>query len=354
MLKNYFKSALRNFNRNKIFSAIKILGLSIGISAALVIFLIVHYEFNFDKFEKNRDRIYRVVLDAKFNGNEGHSAAVQAPLSNAIKNEITGVDETVPVMQFQGDASAKVSLKRSPGNEVVFKKQPDIIFTNEQYFNLLNYQFIAGMAAAAMKDPFSVVLTESRSQQYFPNIPATDVIGRQITYNDNLTATVAGIVKDLNEETQFTASEFISFNTIAKTSLQRDFMMDVWNDWMAYSQVYVKISKGGTRGRVEAQLKTLLNKYNKDANKDAANQMAFHLQPLGDIHFDNNYPSVGGRIANESTLYGLLAIGAFLLLLGSINFINLTTAQSSSRAKEIGVRKTMGSSKKQSCLSIFN
>lgn len=347
MLKNYFKIALRNFWRNKVFSTINVFGLSIGISAALVIFLIVHFEFSFDKFEKDRDRIYRIVIDAKFNGSEGHSTGVQAPLSSAIQNEVTGIDKTVPVMQFQGDATAKVSIvKKGVLDPVIFKNQPNIIFTNRQYFQLLDYKFIAGSQEAAMKDPFSIVLTESRSQQYFPGIPSQDVIGRQITYNNNLTATVSGIVKDLNEQTVFTATEFISFATIAKTNMQKEFMMDVWNDWMAYSQLFIKISKGNTPARTEAQLKNLLNKYNKDANKDAANTMAFHLQPLNDIHFNNKYPAVGGRVADKSTLYGLLAIATFLLLLGCINFINLTTAQASHRAKEIGIRKTMGSSKK--------
>src|SRR6185437_1759416 len=124
------------------------------------------------------------------------------------------------------------------------------------------------------------------------------------------------------------------------------FMMDVWNDWMAYSQLYIKLSKGASAQKTELQLKSLLNKYDKDANKDAANTLAFHLQPLSDIHFNKNYPAVGGRIADKSTLYGLLAIAAFLLLLGCINFINLTTAQASQRTKEIGIRKTMGSSRK--------
>jgi ABC-type lipoprotein release transport system permease subunit len=106
MLKNYFITAFRNFWRNKVFSAINIFGLSIGISAALVIFLIVYYEFSYDTFESNKDRIYRVVLDAKFNGTEGHSSGIPAPLSNAIKREVTGVDLSVPLMQFQGDATA--------------------------------------------------------------------------------------------------------------------------------------------------------------------------------------------------------------------------------------------------------
>ena len=144
MLKNYFTIAFRNFWRNKVFSIINVSGLSIGISAALVIFLIVNYEFSFDKFEKDRDRIYRIVMDLKMNGTEGHSPAVPAPLSSAIQNEVTGIEATVPVMQFQGDATAKVSITKNVAKPVVYKKQANIVFTNQQYFQLLSYQWIAG------------------------------------------------------------------------------------------------------------------------------------------------------------------------------------------------------------------
>ena len=345
MLKNYFKTAFRNFRRNKIFSIINVFGLAIGISAALVIFLIVHYEFNFDKFEKDQNLIYRVVIDAKFNGTEGHNAGVQAPLSKAVQNEVTGVDLTVPLRQFQGNATAKVSIaKKSESAPLVFKNQDKIIFTNPQYFQLLNYDWIAGSQKTALADPFSVVLTESRAMQYFPNVSAQNVIGRQITYNDTLTATVSGVIKNLDEQTVFNAAEFISYATISKTSLQKDFMMDSWNGW--FTQLYIRLSKNTSPKKTEAQLENLLNKYDKDANKNPAFQIAFHLQPLNDIHFNSKYASAGVRIADKSTLYGLLAIAAFLLLLGCINFINLTTAQASQRAKEIGIRKTMGSSRK--------
>lgn len=344
MFKNYFTTAFRNFQRNKIFSIINVFGLSIGISAALVIFLIVHYEFNFDKFEKDQNQIYRVVIDAKFNGTEGHNAGVQAPLSDAVQNEVTGVDLTVPLRQFQGDATKVSITNKGEAIPSVFKKQDKIIFTNPQYFELLNYDWIAGSQKTALADPFSVVLTESRAQQYFPHVSPENVIGRQISYNDNITATVSGVVKDLKEQTVFDAAEFISYATIAKTSLQKEFMMDSWDGW--FTQLYIRLSKNTSPEKTEAQLENLLNKYDKDANKNPALQIAFHLQPLSDIHFDNRYASPGERIADKSTLYGLLAIAAFLLLLGCINFINLTTAQASQRAKEIGIRKTMGSSRK--------
>jgi len=353
MLRNYFTTAFRNIWRNKTFSLINVLGLSIGISAALVIFLIVHYEFSYDTFEKGKDRIYRVVLDAKFNGFEGHSTGVQAPLSTAVANEMTGIELTVPVMTFQGDGTVKVSVARDDANPVVYKKQPNIVFTNPQYFQLLQYRWMAGSQQAALKDPFSVVLSESRAVAYFPNTSLPDIIGKEIVYNENMPLKVTGIVKDLDETTHFTALEFISFSTIAKTNLQNNFMMNVWNDWMAYSFLYVKLAKNATVDAEEIQLKTLLNKYNKDANKDANNTMAFRLQPLNDIHFNPIYQGFGNRIASRATLYGLLAIAAFLLVLGCINFINLTTAQATRRAKEIGIRKTMGSSKTQLVLQFL-
>ncbi len=348
MIKNYFTTAFRNLWRNKTFSFINVLGLAIGISASLVIFLIVHYESSYDTFEKDAGRIYRVVLDAKFNGQEGHSAGVLAPLSTAMANEMTGVELTVPVMSFQGDGNAKISIERENAHPVVYKKQPFVAFTNPEYFQLLPYQWIAGSSQTALKNPFSVVLTESRATAYFPNTPVADIIGKQIVYNDDLRTTVSGVVKDLQDQTNFRSAEFISFSTIAKTNLQHNFMMDVWDDWMAYSLLYTKLSKDVTAANAEARLNTLLNKYNKSASKDANNYLRIHLQPLSDIHFNQLYAAFNQvKIASRSTLAGLLVIGGFLLLLGCINFINLATAQASRRAKEIGIRKTMGSSKPQ-------
>lgn len=347
MFRNYFITAYRNFVRNKIFSVINVAGLAIGISAALVIFLIVHYEFSYDTFEKDASRIYRVVLDAKINGMEGHSAGVPAPLSNTMQREMTGLALTVPVMQFQGDATATVSITRKGEHKpVIFKQQPDIIFTNPQYFSLLPYQWIAGSPVTSLQNPFSVVITASIAHKYFPGLSLKDVIGRQINYNHDITATVTGIVKDLNRQTSFTANEFLSFATIAQTHLQSDFMMNVWNDWMAYSQLYIKLEKGISPERADAQLNELYKKYNIQKDKTLGNSITFRLQPLHDVHFNYSYTGVGQRIADRSTLYELMAVAVFLLLLGCFNFINLTTAQATQRAKEIGIKKTLGSSKK--------
>ena len=344
MFKIFFSTAFRNAWRSKVFTGINILGLSIGISAALVIFLIVYHEFSYDTFQKERDRIYRVVLDASFNGTEGHSGAVPAPLGAAIEKEVTGVSQTVSVFRFQGDATAKVTVPASrAGTPVVYKKQSGIAFTSKAYFDVLSYHWVAGSPQTAVRTPFTVVLTQSRAHQYFPSLTAAAIIGKQLTYNDDLTTTVSGIVEDLDANTSFTDVEFISLPTIAETHLQQQFMMTVWNDWMAYSQLYVKLSRNTTAAQTEEKIKALYKKYNKDEK----NSIRFRLQPLAEVHFDLLYQAVGLRLAHKPTLYGLLTVAAFLLLLGCINFINLTTANAARRAKEIGIRKTMGSSRKQ-------
>lgn len=259
MIRSYFLFSFRNLLRNKVFSTIHVLGLSIGLSAALVIFLIVKYEFSFDKFQNDPQSIYRVVLNSNFNGMAGKSASVPAALAPTIEEEVTGIRATIPVMQFQGDASIDVTINslnfKQPAK---FKKQTDIVFTTPSYFEMVPFEWQAGAGPQSLTKPFSVVLTASRARQYFNNLSFTEMIGMEILYGDKVTAVVTGIVKDLDEITDFTAREFISYSTIAKTSLQQDFMMDIWNDWMAYSKTYVILKSGVHSSTVARQINTLL------------------------------------------------------------------------------------------------
>jgi putative ABC transport system permease protein len=347
MLRNYFTVSVRNFLRNKTFSFIHILGLSIGISAALIIYQMVRFENSFDKFEKDSERIFRVVVDMKFNGNEGHGASVPAPLAMAMQNEVTGLEATAPVMQFQGDATAKVSVIANGADKPrVFKSQPDIIFTNKSYFEILPFEWKSGSAEKSLSEPFSVVMTESRARQYFPGLAPSEVIGKRINYKDELDVYVTGIVGDLNEHSDFGAVEFISYSTIAKTNLQKNFMMEKWNDSMAYSKLYVKLRDGKQPSEIQYQIKQLIQKYSPGMITGDF-KWSFRLQPLGDIHFNTVYADFGQRTAQKSVLYGLLAIAGFLIVLACINFMNLSTAQATRRMKEICIRKSIGGSRKQ-------
>jgi putative ABC transport system permease protein len=344
MLKNYFIIAVRNFWKNKVFSFINVLGLSIGISAALVIYLIVAYDLGFDKFHKDSDRIYRVLTDLKFPGMDFKTSGVPAPMPEVVRKEVTGLELATAFHLFNSDV--KVTLEK--GN--VYRNEPNIVFADEYYFDLISYKWLAG-SAASLKEPNKVVLTKSRAEKYFGT--TKDVVGRIVNFNDSIKTTVSGIVDDLQQRTDFTFQEFISMPTASTTSLRENFGFTEWSSVSSSSQLLIKLTKGTTTQQIEKQLAQLRLKY-ADTSRRTTTTTKNRLQPLSDLHFNPDYDNFDQRLANLSTLYGLMLVAAFLLLLGCINFINLTTAQASQRAKEIGVRKTMGSSKRQLVLQFLS
>lgn len=346
MIKNYFKTAFRNFWKNKVFSLINISGLAIGISAALVIYLIVQHEFSYEKFQKDRERVFRVVSEIKFPDLVIHNSGVPVPTAKAAREEITGLEAVSHfIMAYETKVSVPITGNQSPA---VFRNQEDIIYADEDYFNIVNYQWLAGSAKSALKDPHQVVLTESRAKTYFASLRPDQIMGREILYDDSIKAVVSGIVKDLDGVTHFIFQEFISRPTIAQTGLREQYSWDRWGNINGNSQMFVKLAKGTDARQVENQLVTIREKYRKKDEEDGGNEKDgthHYLQALSDVHFNTDYDAFGQRQGHKATLLGLSAVAVFLLLLGCINFINLTTAQSSQRAKEIGIRKTLGSGK---------
>ncbi len=341
MIKNYFKTAFRNLWRNKIFSTINIFGLAIGISASLVIYLLVNYHFTFDKFERDNDRIYRVVSNFTFSGEVYRNSGVTSPMGPAVKKQLTGLDAVVP---FRTADDVKVSIPTAK-DPIIFKHQQNIVFVNEDFMNLIGYQWVVGSAKTSLKKPYQTVLTETSAQLFFPKLSAQEIVGKQIYFNDTVPATIAGIVKDILQNTDFNFSTFISRATLENTNLKPDDWTE-WDNTNSASQLLVKLSRSTDIKKIEAGIYSLYEKNHKP-NPEDNSKSSYKLQPLSDLHFNSDYGGYNLPLANKPTLYGLLAVAVFLLLLGCINFINLTTAQSAQRAKEIGIRKTLGSSKKQ-------
>lgn len=336
MIKNYFIVAIRNFRRNRVFAFINMTGLAIGISAALVIYLIVHYEFSFEKFRKDENRIYRVVTNMHFPDNDFKNSGVPGPLPDAVRNEIPGIEES---SVFWTVNQTKV-IVNNDGENKVFKKQGNIIYADDHYFKLFPYQWLAGSPNKILNEPNQVVLTESRAKIYFPFPDITKAIGQVITYDDTIKATVAGIVKDLDEITDFTFKEFISLPTYSE-QLKHINGWDEWGSVSSSSQFFIKFKDKPDTAKVNKELAAIRKKHEKEAYLSTDH----FLQPISDIHFNSDFDAFDQTQAHKPTLYGLIAIALFLLLLGCINFINLTTAQAAQRAKEIGIRKTMGSSR---------
>lgn len=343
MFKTYLYTALRSLWKNKAFTVLNILGLSIGICAALVIYLMVNWDFSFERAVPDHHRIYRIVSNFTSAQDKFYNCGVNMPLVNAIPANVTGLEEAAPIREL----SDMLKVSMNPGREqpTVFRNQEGFIYTNPAYFNILPHQWLCGTPDAALNVPNQVVLTTETAGKYFPGIPYEQLPGKQLYLEDTVITTVSGVVRTRTDRTDFNFIGFVSYSTITKPDM-RPFDWNMWDNTTDDNQILVKLPEGTAVAGIEKQVTDLFKRsFQRDVK--SSDDQYYTLQPLTDIHFDGRYGNFNNRLANKNTLYGLLTIAGFLLLLGCINFINLTTAQSSTRAKEIGIRKTMGSSKKQ-------
>ncbi|QTE38644.2 ABC transporter permease [Mucilaginibacter gossypii] len=347
MIKNYFKIAFRGFRRHKLFTLINIVGLSIGISAFLAIYFIVHYDFTFDKFHKDSDRIYRVVMNMSFQGHKNYSSGVPGPLAEAIKSQATGIENITPLYTLWPHF---VYIDKDKNTQKRFKDPDRITLADQQYFKIFNYVWLAGSSQHALDAPGQVVLTSQQARLYFPSLSYHEMIGKVVTY-DTLKVTVSGIVETFTKNSDFIFHDFISFSTVTTNRhLADDLHIKNWGRISSASEIFIKLAPGVPVPGVAKQITTIFRKNNlpRAEQKMPAPIIDLALQPLDDIHFNSDYNIFNfSSPASKTTLYGLLASAVFLLLLACINYVNLTTAQAAQRAKEIGIRKTLGSSRMQ-------
>ncbi len=341
MLKNYFKVAWRNLARNKTYAIINVSGLALGVCACLIIYLVASFELSYDNFHPDKERIYRLVTTLNNSNGIRHMPMVPDPAPLAMRNEITGMESIVLFHTYQSKVTTREGVERKfdmPGRE----EAPDIIITEPQYFNVLRYQWLAGNPATALQEPFKVVLTESKAKKYFGQQPADALLGKTVIYNDSLQVTVAGIVKDMPANSDFIFHDFISFATAQHSFLGGEFGLDQWGMFSGGTQVFAKLEKGVSPARVEAQFPAFVKKHFMMAEDE---KEVVTLQPLADLHFNTDYSDQYSRQAHLPTLYGLMGIAAFILIIAAINFINLATAQAIERTREVGIRKVLGSTR---------
>lgn len=345
MFQNYLKIALRTLQRNKVYSFINIVGLAVGLSACLIIYLLVSYELSFDTFRPDRERIYRITSsfvnnDKTLNYNQGISGSMPA----AIRSELTGVDKLTAFQVFWTKVTipnGKQAPKKFP--EPVWQEtSPDIIVTNPDYFDLFAHEWLLGSPQTSFRNPNQVVLTESKMKKYFGEISPENALGRLVEYSDSISATVSGIVKDQPIHSDLRFNDFISFKTIETASKRKRFSLDNWTNTNGSSQAFVKLKAGVEAKSFQAQLDKFLIKH-LDQKVEWNIGRKLPLQPLATLHFDTNYFADYNRVVHLPTLYILMGVAVFLLLMAAINFINLNTAQAVTRTKEIGVRKILGS-----------
>jgi putative ABC transport system permease protein len=343
MLKNYFKIAFRNVARNKVFAIINALGLAIGISACLLIYIVTSFELSYDTFHPDKVRIYRIVTNLQNAASINNPmSTIPDPAAKIIRASVSGLESVAMFHIYypkvaipEGD---KIIKRFFPSNEPGVASP--VILAEPQYFEIFKYDWLAGNPKTALNEPFQVVISENEAGKYFGNMPLDRVMGKTIIYDDSLRLTVTGIVKDWNKNTDFNFRDFISYSTIQNSFLKDQGNWNNWGGWNSDTQVFAKLNDQSTPGQINAQVTKIVNDH---MTMRPGEQVKILIQPLSDIHFNGDFKDSYSRQAHLPTLYGLMAIAAFILIIAAINFINLSTAQSVERAKEIGIRKVLGS-----------
>lgn len=319
---------LRHLWRNKFFTSLNIVGLAVGISVCWVIFRLVNYEFSFDKNLPDKEHVYRLVT--KFTSEEKSSYSDVLPLAVPpyIQNYVSNSDLTVPIY---GKYIREIVIDNEGKRPSIYYTPSHVMAVNPNYFELVSYDWLAGDKNRIFTNPFEIVLTSSRAQKYFPDSDVRALIGQTVMY-DTIQYTIAGVVEDLQVASNFSGKEFIEIS-------KEDWSDLTFLGGSTANQLYIKINSESKKSNL---LKIINDKTDAEALRWGypAGQTSYSLVPLADVHF----ASFMDDYVDKKMLFGMMAIGAFLLGLSVINFVNISTSQIPERAKNIGIRKTMGES----------
>lgn len=333
MLRNYLKIAMRSLWRKRGFSLLNILGLSVGIGAALVLFLIIRFELSFDTYHTKKDRIYRVITHS-YGGPQGDHVyqGVPVPLAPELRQAFPQFEKVACTF---GIINPQFTIPRPGQEDLVIKTNAGVTYAEPAIFGIFDQPWLRGNPTS-LSEPNTVAIDASVAANWFGSVDAA--MGKVIRMDRNTPLTVTGVMTDPPDNTDLAMRIVVSYSTYAdRTSTN-------WHNWMGNFNCYALLGKGQKIGQVERGIAAFAARFYD--NKGPGEKESFAFQPLSRVHFDDRLGTNTGRIAPPGLLWGLALVGTFLVLIACINFINLATAQSVQRAKEIGVRKVLGSSRK--------
>lgn len=323
MFKSYLKTAWRNLMKNKMFSFINILGLTLGITVCMMIFLFIMNEFSFDNFHKDGNRIYRVMRGFYDNGSLRSVSYLSAPYAPALANDFKDeIEKAVRVNPTDG----LVTINNRSFHE---RKIYDV---DSDFFSLFSFPLIKGDPASVLKYPNSVVLTETTAKKYFGSV--SNAMDKVIELDKSLKLKVTGIARDVP------SNSHLYFDLIVPLSnyINRDYMK-VWINNMMFT--YVKLAPHVTQSQIDKQLPRFMDKYMGSDMKKYGFHFTLSLQPLKNVYFENAaFDEV--KHGDKTVVYIFLSIAVLILLIACINFTNLSTVRAVERSKEVGLRKVLG------------
>jgi len=323
MIKNYLKTAWRNLMKNKVFSFINILGLTIGITVCMMIFLFIMNEFSVDRFHKNNERIYRVMRGFETEGKRGSVSYLSGLYGPALLNDFKG--EIIKAVRVRPNDNLVTVGDRSFHETKIYDVDAD-------FFSLFSFPLIKGNAATVLKDPNSVVLTKTTAEKYFGSID--NAMGKVIELDKDLQLKVTGIAKDVP------SNSHLNFDLIVPLSNYKD--AGIMNTWINNGLfTYVLLNPHVSQKQVERRLPPFMEKYMGGDMKKYGFHFTLSLTPLKDVYF-GNVDFDGVKHGDKTVVYVFLSIAVLILLIACINFVNLSTIRAVDRSKEVGLRKVLG------------
>jgi len=329
MLKSFVILSLRLLRKNRLYSGINVLGLALGVACCLVTFIIIRFETSFDDFHSKAERIYRVNLKQQTSHGLQLSGYNFTPLTEAIREEVTGLENVTGVYCLH-------SYQFSRDNNLLEDKFA--FFADEEYCNVFDVQWIAGNPKKALTESNSVVVTDGFAEKFLGG--AAHAMGSSFILENRLTLTVTGVIKTPPLNTDHPYSILISFQSLPQ------FFPEATDNWKQVfgGATYILTHDGSSLDQINSQLNGVIRKH---MDLESAKKTSFHLMPLNDNH-DRNYDYSSFTYDFPVPVMIMLSIMAGMIaFIACINFVNLSTAQSMKRAREVGIRKTMGSSKTQ-------
>ncbi|HEX8061421.1 MAG TPA: ABC transporter permease, partial [Cyclobacteriaceae bacterium] len=336
MLQNFFTVAFRNLKKQRFYTMINVAGLAIGVASCLVIMLYVINEFSYDTHFTDYDRIYRVQAEIKFGDNHLKMAVTPAPLSETLQKDFPEVQAAARFW------NAGTTIFRRTEDSF---KEPHTVFADSSLFKVFDIPFIAGDPKTALKEPSAMVISKRAADKYFPN---EEALGQALISNSGKSWKITGVMENIPTNTHFDFDFILSLITI-------DYNRD--GNWLSNNfNTYLKLREGATGKDLEAKFPKMIDTYvgpqakvalgsdfTMEKFRASGNIFEYTLIPTADIHLNSDRVAEIGVNSDKSYVYLFAAIAGFILVIACINFMNLSTARSANRAKEVGIRKVMGS-----------
>jgi putative ABC transport system permease protein len=326
--------------RHKMYSLINIFGLAVGLALCLIVIGHISYELSFEDFHENKDRIFRVNLKYRAEDTETYSSLIMSPLGPALKE---GLPEAEKIATFRVIGNVDLSIgedsfkSRYEGGQAGYEYDGNVFCAGPEYLKIFTLPLVAGNPETALKEPFTMLITEPAAQKYYKGI---NPVGQIVNINDKLTCRITGVLKEIPPNTQLQCEFIVSYSSLQH--IDEDLA-----SWEKYNHdfTYVILNENAEIATIESKIKDI---FERNVGKETADKFEFELQPLKDIYFSYYGSGRMGDISphgEASMMIEMGVVAGFVLLLAIANFINLSTARSSDRTREVGVRKVFGAHK---------